>query len=90
MPDVPSLKELGVPISYAQWSGMFVPANTPAAVVEKLRQAAKFAATDARATQALVAAGTSFMFQDMPEFERYVQADAKDMAALVQRIGKVD
>lgn len=90
MPDVPSLKELGVPISYAQWSGMFVPANTPAAVVEKLRQAAKFAAADPRANQALVAAGTSFMFQDMPEFERYVQADAKDMAALVQRIGKVD
>ena len=90
MPDVPSLKELGVPISYAQWSGMFVPANTPAAVVEKLRQAAKFAAADPRANQALVAAGTSFMFQDMPEFERYVQTDAKDMAALVQRIGKVD
>jgi tripartite-type tricarboxylate transporter receptor subunit TctC len=90
MPDVPSLKELGVPISYAQWSGMFVPANTPAAVVEKLRQAAKFAAADPRANQALTAAGTSFMFQDTPEFERYVQTDAKDMAALVQRIGKVD
>lgn len=90
LPDVPSLKELGVPISYAQWSGMFVPANTPAAVVEKLRQAAKFAAADPRANQAMLAAGTSFMFQDMPEFERYVQTDAKDMAALVQRIGKVD
>jgi tripartite-type tricarboxylate transporter receptor subunit TctC len=90
LPDVPSLKELGVPISYAQWSGLFVPANTPPAVVEKLRQAAKFAATDARANQAMTAAGTSFMFQDMPEFERYVQTDAKDMAGLVQRIGKVD
>jgi hypothetical protein len=30
------------------------------------------------------------MFQDMNEFDRYVQTDAKDMAALVQRIGKVD
>ena len=90
LPDVPSLKELGVPISYAQWSGLFVPANTPPAIVEKLRQAAKFAATDARANQAMTAAGTSFMFQDMPEFERYVQTDAKDMAGLVQRIGKVD
>jgi tripartite-type tricarboxylate transporter receptor subunit TctC len=90
MPEVPSLKELGVPISYAQWSGLFVPANTPPNVVEKLRQAARFAATDARANQAMTAAGTSFMFQDMPEFERYVQTDAKDMAGLVQRIGKVD
>jgi tripartite-type tricarboxylate transporter receptor subunit TctC len=90
LPDVPSLKELGVPITYAQWSGLFVPANTPPAVVEKIRQAAKFAAVDPRANQAMAAAGTSFMFQDMSEFDRYVQTDAKDMAALVQRIGKVD
>ncbi len=90
MPEVPSLKELGVPIAYAQWSGLFVPANTPPSVVEKLRQAAKFAATDARANQAVAAAGTSFMYQDTPEFDRYVQTDAKDMAVLVQRIGKVD
>jgi len=90
LPDVPSLKELGVPITYAQWSGLFVPANTPPAVVEKIRQAAKFAAADPRANQAMTAAGTSFMFQDMSEFDRYVQTDAKDMAALVQRIGKVD
>lgn len=90
LPDVPSLKELGVPIAYAQWSGLFVPSNTPAPVVEKLRQAAKFASQDARANQALSAAGTSFMFQDSPEFERYVSGDAKEMAKLVQRIGKVD
>jgi tripartite-type tricarboxylate transporter receptor subunit TctC len=90
LPDVPSLKELGVPIAYAQWSGLFVPSNTPAPVVEKLRQAAKFAAQDARANQALAAAGTSFMFQDSPEFERYVSGDAKEMAKLVLRIGKVD
>ena len=90
LPDVPSLKELGVPIAYAQWSGLFVPSNTPAPVAEKLRQAAKFAAQDARANQALAAAGTSFMFQDSPEFERYVSGDAKEMAKLVLRIGKVD
>jgi tripartite-type tricarboxylate transporter receptor subunit TctC len=90
LPDVPSLKELGVPIAYAQWSGLFVPSNTPAPVVEKLRQAAKFAAQDPRANQALAAAGTSFMFQDSPEFERYVSGDAKEMAKLVLRIGKVD
>jgi hypothetical protein len=30
------------------------------------------------------------MYQDAPDFERFVQADAKDMSALVKRIGKVD
>ncbi|MFZ2293397.1 MAG: tripartite tricarboxylate transporter substrate binding protein [Polaromonas sp.] len=90
LPDVPSFKELGVPVAYSQWAGMFAPAGTPVAVVEKLRQAAKFAAQDARAIQSLIAAGTSFQFQDAPDFERFVQADALAMTSLVQRIGKVD
>jgi tripartite-type tricarboxylate transporter receptor subunit TctC len=90
LPEVPSFKELGVPISYSQWAGLFVPAGTPEAVVSKLRQAAKMAAEDARARQSLAAAGTSFQYQDAPEFERFVQADAKAMTALVQRIGRVE
>lgn len=90
LPDVPSFKELGVPVVYSQWAGMFAPAGTPVAVVEKLRQAAKFAAQDARATQSLTAAGTSFQYQDAPDFERFVQKDALAMTSLVQRIGKVD
>ena len=90
LPEVPSFKELGVPISYSQWAGLFVPAGTPDAVVARLRQAARMAADDARARQSLAAAGTSFQYQDAPEFERFVQADAKAMAALVQRIGRVE
>lgn len=90
LPDVPSFKELGVPVVYSQWAGMFAPAGTPVAVVEKLRQAAKFAAQDARAIQSLTAAGTSFQYQDAPDFERFVQTDALAMTSLVQRIGKVD
>lgn len=90
LPDVPSFKELGVPISYSQWAGLFVPAGTPDAVVTKLRQAARMAAEDPRAKQSLASAGTSFQYQDAPEFERFVQADARSMAALVQRIGRVE
>ena len=90
LPEVPSFKELGVPISYSQWAGLFVPAGTPEAVVARLRQAAKAASEDARAKQALAAAGTSFQYQDAPEFEHFVQADARSMAALVQRIGRVE
>jgi tripartite-type tricarboxylate transporter receptor subunit TctC len=90
LPEVPSFKELGLSISYSQWSGMFVPAGTPEAVVTRLREAARAAAQDPRAMQSLAAAGTSFQYQDAPEFERFVQADARSMAALVQRIGRVD
>lgn len=90
LPDVPSLKELGVPISYSQWAGLFVPAGTPEAVVTKLRQAARMAADDARAKQAIASAGSVFQYQDAPEFDRFVQTDAKAMALVVQRIGRVE
>ena len=53
-------------------------------------EVARAAAQDPRAVAALAAAGTSFMYQDTPEFERFVQADAREMAAVVNRIGKVD
>ena len=29
LPDVPSLKQLGYPVQFAQWSALFVPAGTP-------------------------------------------------------------
>ena len=50
----------------------------------------RFDVVTARAVAALAAAGTSFMYQDAPEFERFVQADAQEMATLVTRIGKVE
>jgi tripartite-type tricarboxylate transporter receptor subunit TctC len=90
LPDVPSLKELGVPVSYSQWTGVFVPASTPDAVVARLREAAKFAAADARAAQSLQSAGTYFQYLDAPEFELFVTRDAQSMAKVVQRIGRVE
>ena len=90
LPDVPSLRELGVPIAYSQWAGLFAPAGTPPAVLARLGEAARFAAQDARATQSLVAAGSMFQFQDAPEFARFVKTDAQAMARVVQGIGKVD
>ena len=49
LPDVPSLKESGADVEYAQWSGLFVPAATPEPIVRRLRDAApraKAARTD--------------------------------------------
>jgi tripartite-type tricarboxylate transporter receptor subunit TctC len=87
---VPSLTSLGVPIVYAQWAGLFVPADVPEPIVQKLRDAARFAANDAATQQALVAAGTVMQYQDASEFTAYVQSDAAAMKALVQKIGKLE
>ena len=90
LPGVPSLKQSGYPVEYAQWSGLFVPAGTPDAVVEKLRVAARRAAEDPALKQSIGAAGSPVMFMDTPQFQEYVNADARKMAEVVRNIGKVD
>src|ERR1043165_9336498 len=46
LPDVPTLKESGYDAVFFQWSGLFVPAGTPDAIVARLRDAARAAAAD--------------------------------------------
>jgi tripartite-type tricarboxylate transporter receptor subunit TctC len=89
LPDVPSFKELGIPAEFAQWSGIFVPANTPDDVVAKLRDAARQAANDEKVRQIISTSGSPIQFLDAPEFGRYVDTDAKKLAEVVKRIGKV-
>jgi tripartite-type tricarboxylate transporter receptor subunit TctC len=90
LPDVPSLKELGVPITFAQWAGLFAPAETPEPVVAKLRDAARAAGNDPKVREVLLKAGSPVLYQDTPDFQRYVDADAQKMTDVVKRIGKLD
>ncbi|WP_151446639.1 Bug family tripartite tricarboxylate transporter substrate binding protein [Lacisediminimonas profundi] len=90
MPDVPSLKKSGYAVEYAQWAGLFVPAGTPDAIVEKLRAAARKAAEDPAVRQTIGAAGSPILYLDMPQFQEYVNADARKMAEVVRKIGKVE
>jgi tripartite-type tricarboxylate transporter receptor subunit TctC len=90
LPDVPTLKELGVPIDYAQWSGVFAPAGTPEPVLARLRDAARAAANDPKVKEVLGKAGSPILYQDSADFGRYVDADATKMADVVKRIGKLE
>ena len=90
LPDVPALKEAGYNAEYAQWSGLFIPAATPEPVAQRLRQAARAAANDAKVKEVILGAGSPILYQDMPDFEKYVQADARRMADVVKKIGKVE
>jgi tripartite-type tricarboxylate transporter receptor subunit TctC len=90
LPDVPTLKELGVPVTYLQWTGLFAPASTPAPVLARLREAAKFAANDPRVVSSLQSAGTYVQFLDTPEFKKFVAKESDVSAKVVQHIGKVE
>jgi tripartite-type tricarboxylate transporter receptor subunit TctC len=90
LPDVPSLREAGLAAEYAQWSGLFIPAATPEPIAQRLRAAAKAAALDAKVREVIGNAGTPILYQDAPEFEKYVQADARRMTDVVKRIGRLE
>lgn len=90
LPDVPSLRQLGQPVQFAQWSGLFVPAGTPEPIVQRLREAARKAAADPAVVQTITRAGSPIEYLDAPEFQAYWDTDARAMAEAVKRIGKVE
>ena len=90
MPEVTSLKDAGFNAEYEQWSGLFIPSATPEPVAQRIRAAARAAAQDAKVREVILGAGSPVQFQDSPDFEKYVQADAKRMVDVVKKIGKVE
>ena len=90
LPEVPSLTQLGQPVKFAQWAGLFVPAGTPEDIIQKLRAASRKAAADPAVIATIGKAGSPIEYLDAPEFQAYWDADAKAMAEAVKRIGKVE
>ncbi|MCM2327547.1 MAG: tripartite tricarboxylate transporter substrate binding protein [Lysobacter sp.] len=90
LPDVPTLRELGYDAQFSQWTGLFVPAGTPEPVVAKLREAARAAASDPTFLAALARVETPPQYLDQPQFRAFWDADAKKLADVVQKIGRVE
>jgi tripartite-type tricarboxylate transporter receptor subunit TctC len=90
LPEAPSLKDVGYNAEYAQWSGLFIPKDTPEPIAQRLRASARAAAQDGKVKEVILNAGSPVLYQDSADFEKYVQADATRMSAIVKRIGKVE
>jgi len=90
LPGVPSLKEAGYPATFAQWSALFVPVGVPDEIVQKLRAAARKAASDPKVVETINRAGSPIEYLDAPEFQTYWDADARLMVDAVRKIGKVE
>ena len=89
-PDVPTLRELGYDAQFSQWTGLFVPAGTPEPVVAKLREASKAAVDDPTFQAVMAKVETPIQYLDQPQFRTFWDADAKKLAGVVQKIGKVE
>jgi len=90
LPDIPTFKELGYDAEFYIWSGVFVPAATPAPIVMKLRQAVREAATSAEFAAAMEKVSTPVSYLDAPEFQKYWERDAARLKVALEKIGKVE
>jgi tripartite-type tricarboxylate transporter receptor subunit TctC len=88
LPEVPTIAEAGVPgFDYPIWYGVWVPAGTPARVVDKLAKdvAQVLAAPDLRAW--LEEHGADRMRMTQPEFERFVLKESESAKRIFKAAG---
>ena len=90
LPDVPTLKELGLDVEYYLWVGMFAPKGTPDTVIAYLRGVIDKAAHSDQYKSALANLGQELDYLDQPEFAKFWEADTKRIEAAVRQIGKVE
>jgi tripartite-type tricarboxylate transporter receptor subunit TctC len=85
---VPTISEAGVPgFNHPIWYGVWVPAGTPAEVVDKLAKdiARALAAPDVR--DRLAKHGADPMSMTQPEFARFVVSESENAARLAKAVG---
>ena len=90
MPDVPSMKELGYNATFYIWSGLFAPVGVPAPIVKKLRDTVRQVVNEPSFKDAMVKIDTPIAYLDAPEFQKFVENDARRLETAVKKIGKVE
>jgi tripartite-type tricarboxylate transporter receptor subunit TctC len=89
-PELPSLKELGYDVEYYAWAGLVAPRGTPLHVLKTLGDAVRQAVKEPEVITASQKLQTPIAYQDAAEFNAWWRKDAEKLAAVIQKIGKVE
>ena len=85
-PDVPTLAEAGVPgYDATAWFGLFVPAGTPADVVDKLSATARQAVHDPEVKATLAKIGCDAVGSSPAEYETFYKAEMQKWAEVIKQ-----
>jgi len=88
LPDVPTLKELGLDVEYYLWVGIFAPKATPPQIVATLSAAIDKAGSSDQFQSVLTNAGLEPSYLNAASFAQFWDADAKRGEAAVRAIGR--
>jgi tripartite-type tricarboxylate transporter receptor subunit TctC len=89
LPDVPTTAEAGLPTFQMDggWFGMFAPAGTPAAIVERLNREVRTALADPAVVKRLEGLGVAPAYTTPEEFRRFLAEETKKYAEYVRLAG---
>ncbi|MEO6291218.1 MAG: tripartite tricarboxylate transporter substrate-binding protein, partial [Burkholderiaceae bacterium] len=87
LPDVPTLRELGHPLTVREWYGFFLPGKTPSALVRKASSQLQLALSQPD----LIELGKPFGLEVKPsnsaELAELLKADAEEWKRLIKQVG---
>jgi len=89
-PDVPTMKELGYDVEYYLWVAVFAPKNIPAHAFQALQEATRKAVQEPDFRSAMDKIHVPIAYQSADEFNAWWDADARRLAAVIKRIGKIE
>ena len=85
MPDVPTLKELGVDVEVSQWYALFAPAKTPKPIVDKLNAALVKVLADPEIVKRIEADGADAQSSSPAELAALVKSELTKWRGVVQK-----
>lgn len=88
LPNVPSYRESGFDAEYNIWNGLFVPAGTPAAIIDTLNKAVKEGVQSGQIETAMNQRGMIFDYRDTNEFKKFAQEDGERMIKVIKAMPK--
>lgn len=87
LPEVATLKELGVDMATGSWFGMFAPKNTPATIVQKINKEVISILDDPEIKARLVAQGAEPIPMSVQEFSQFTRNEFETWAPIVKTSG---
>jgi len=88
LPDVPTVAESGVPgYEFASWHGLFVPAKTPPAIIERLNAELNKIVADPTIRERMAALNIDLVGGTPASFGDFIKAEARKIEELVRLSG---
>jgi tripartite-type tricarboxylate transporter receptor subunit TctC len=87
-PDIPSLAETGLPdFDISAWTGLFAPAGTPVAIIERLNAETRKIAGEQDYVAQIQAMGTDVASSSPAAFGKFVNDDVDRWSAVIRKAG---